>query len=208
MKISHRYLDACSRNPAAWTRRRLSSSTDDFIPMGYAGYTKLAIYTYHRTQERTLAHEHLSKYLSRFSSIDRIQEAEDVLDSYISWYDQERPIVVRTRARIILDIGHGNSLTGEVSRMDVCRDSGYRGILLGPIPADWDSQLRMPLIQLGLSQIYQRDPSEIEIGVQELDGSGISTRSYDQTQIDRAFEQVVEISKRIYEEVMQHVKGG
>jgi len=105
-----------------------------------------------------------------------------------------------------LDIGHGNSLTGEISRMDICRDSGYRGILLGPIQADWDSQLRMPLIQLGLSQIYQRDQSEIEIGVQELDGSGISTRSYDQNQIDRAFEQVVEISKRVYEEVMQHVK--
>ena len=153
-----------------------------------------------------LARQKLSKYLSRFRSIDRIQEAEDVLDSYISWYDQKRPIVVRTRARIILDIGHGNSLTGEVSRMDICRDSGYRGILLGPIPADWDSQLRMPLIQHGLSQIYQRDQSEIEIGVQELDGSGISTRSYDQNQIDRAFEQVVEISKRVYEEIMQHVK--
>ena len=90
--------------------------------------------------------------------------------------------------------------------MDICRDSGYRGILLGPIPADWDSQLRMPLIQYGLSQIYQRDQSEIEVGVQELDGSGISTRSYDQNQIDRAFEQVVEISKRVYEEIMQHVK--
>jgi hypothetical protein len=206
MRISHRDLDACRRNPAAWTRRRLSSSTDDFIPMGYAGYTKLAIYAYHKTQDRTLARRKLSKYLNRFRSIDRIEEAEDVFDSYISWYDQERPIVVRTGARIILDIGHSNSLTGEVSRIDICRDYGYRGILLGSIPTDWDSQLRMPLIQLGLSQIYQRDPSEIEIGVQELDGFGISTRSYDQSQIDRAFEQVVEISKRVYEEEMQHVK--
>ena len=207
MRISHRYLDACRRNPVAWTRRRLSSSTDEFIPIGYDGYTKLAIYAYHRTQDRAFARQQLSTYLSRFSSIDRIQEAEDVLDSYISWHDQERPIVVRTRFRIILDIDHGNFLTGEVSRIDICRDSGYRGILLGPIPLDWDSQLRMPLIQLGLSQMYQRDPSEIEIGVQELDGSSISTRNYSDSEIGGAFEQVVRISKRVYEEVMQNVKG-
>jgi len=55
--------------------------------------------------------------------------------------------------------------------------------------------------------MYQRDPSEIEIGVQELDGSSISTRNYSDSEIGGAFEQVVRISKRVYEEVMQNVKG-
>jgi hypothetical protein len=204
MRISHSDLESCSTNPSTWAKNRLNRSESDFIPRGYDGFTKLAIFSFHKTGSEGDARAKLSSYLSHFSSPSRKETAKGALSSYIAWYYSEKPIVVAIRVRLGIDIGFNNTLVGEVSRVDVQRAAGYRGILLGSIPANWTDQLRMPLIQLGLAQLYKRSADEIEVGWQDLSGRPIRTKCYTDREIRSALKEVERISKSVYEEVFAH----
>ncbi len=204
MRISHNDLENCSKNPSMWARNRLTRSKPDFIRRGYDGSTKLAIFAFHKTENEDDARVKLSSYLSDFSSLSRIEAAEDTLSSYIAWYYDEKPIVVETRVRLGIDIGFDNTLAGEVSRVDIRRGAGYRGILIGSIPANWNNQLRMPLIQFGLARLYKRRPDEIEVGWQDLSGRPLLTKCYKDNEISRAFKEVARTSESVYEEVVAH----
>lgn len=207
MRISHSDLESCSNNPSAWAKNRLIRSVPDFIRRGYNGSTKLAIYAFHKTDNERAARAKLSFYLSNFSSLSKIAAAEGALSSYIAWYYDEKPIVVATRVKIGIDIGFDNILAGEVSRVDIRRNAGYRGILLGSIPDNWANQLRMPLIQIGLAQLYKRQPDEIEVGWQDLSGRPLQTKCYADREMRTAFKEITRISKSVYEEVVAHTSG-
>jgi hypothetical protein len=205
MRISHGDLESCSSNPSAWAKNRLIRSMPDFIRRGYKGSTKLAIYAFHKTDNERAAKAKLSFYLSNFSSLGKIAAAEGTLASYIAWYYDEKPIVVATRVKIGIDIGFDNILAGEVSRVDIQRNAGYRGILLGSMPARWADELRMPLIQVGLAQLYKRQPDEIEVGWQDLSGRPLQTKCYADREIRTAFREVTRISKSVHKEVVAHI---
>lgn len=195
MKISHREFEECAQNPAEWLRARKISPSGSFIPMGYNGYTKLAILKYHKTNSEEEARRALSSYLARFRNIDRISECEDIFDLYIAWYRRTNPIVIETRRRIEININYGNFIGGEVTRVDLTPD-GYLGVLLGNISGEWRRELRMPLIQLGLSQIYGRKIADFSVGIQNLDGSGFEIVSFPESRVNAALRQARALSRK------------
>ena len=59
-------------------------------------------------------------------------------------------------------------------------------VLLGKVPQDWEKQLRMPLLQVAIAQMYARPQDKTEVGFQELDASNLAVRLYGDMEIQRA----------------------
>ncbi len=193
LRISHRVFEEIARNPRNW--RNIVNQYSSFISMGYDGYTKLAIIKYHKTNSEIEAQNALSRYLSRFRNMDRISECEDVLTEYIQWHQLNNPIVIDIKRRINVDINYGNSIYGEITRVDFTPTGGYSGILLGNKADNWQSELRMPIIQFGLSQVYYRSVADFSVGVQNLDGSELETISFSSVDIKNALKKAESLSK-------------
>ena len=104
-----------------------------------------------------------------------------------AWAEHEGLIVADRKVRLAYDLGSGVLLTGEVSRVDVdLVGGGYRAILLGAADQDWRDELRTPLLQRAVAKHFDRHESEVAIGVQALDATGLETAHFGTTDIDDA----------------------
>jgi hypothetical protein len=162
--------------------------------------TQLAIYKFHKTNDSTASIAHLTGILERakLNSTRRRSLAEDNLRSYIRWFTAASPIVVTTKLRISLDIGNGWFLGGEISRIDIDIRSGfYTAVLLDSNTDDWRSEVRMPLLQLATANKLQRLVTDVAIGVQNLDGTGLKTCSFTKRQINATMRNVKRLSERL-----------
>jgi hypothetical protein len=80
-------------------------------------------------------------------------------------------------------------------------DDGYRGVLLGARTTKWQTELRMPLIQRALADMYGRPLELFSVGFQELDGSALDVVQYSARQDQRA----VRALGALADEVLQHL---
>lgn len=122
---------------------------------------------------------------AHFKDEARIARIEADLESYIHWAEQSNLIVADSRLRINLDIGGFLVLGGEVSRLDIT-DVGYRAVILGDKPADWRQHLRLPLIQRAGAMQYGRPVQEMAVAMQNLDGAGLESLSFNEAEINQA----------------------
>ncbi len=94
-------------------------------------------------------------------------------------------IVADSKVRINLDVGGFLVLGGEISRLDIT-DPGYRAVILGDIPAGWRQHLRLPLIQRAVAMKYGRPVLEIAVAMQNLDGTGLDSLSFSESETSQA----------------------
>ena len=189
MRISHSQLEICNLDPGAWVRARLAPN---FFPgrMGYDGYVKLAIHHFHISGDASAAEIHLDNVINRreLKNVTRIDQAHQQFRSYVRWFNDSATTVGNNWVNISLDLGHGQVLGGRVSRVDVVQD-GYRAVLLEhPIPTNWQTHLRMPLIQLAVSNQLQRSLETVAVGVQDINGDSLATVTFDAQAIDGALQ--------------------
>lgn len=183
MRISHTQLESCLANPRAWYRSSIAAESHPYL-MGYERVLRLSIFHFHHTSD-VAARDYLARMIRRHSlkNVGRISEIEIRLDRYIKWATKERLKVADTKVNIAYELGF-LELRGEIGRVDVT-DSGYRAVLLGKVPQDWEKQLRMPLLQVAVAQMYARPREKTEVGVQELDASNLAVRLYSDMEIQR-----------------------
>ncbi len=186
MKVSHRELEACRAGPLAWVQARLSGGST-FSRFGYNQALLNAIRKYHKSgDDAPSARRHLKELIDRnFKNESRIDETEDALQSYISWHEASGTVVADTNIRLSYGIGGYLELGGLITRLDVI-PTGYRAVLLGPLGAQWKSQLRMPLIQDAIAIKYGRPVSTVSVGIQDLDGGNLQQTTYTVDEIQRA----------------------
>lgn len=197
MRIPVSELEFCSQDVAGWVRARLNPAGGG-PRLGYAGTVKLAIYFFHKSGNETAARAHLRDLLDRFQGSSQKIAAEHEFESYLRWYRAHQPIVASHRVRLGLSLGNGVILGGEVSRVDVdVRNGGYRAVQLGTPLAGWRSELRMPLIQLGVAERYQRDAAEVRVGFQQLDGSKLSLVSFSEAELRAAEQRARGVAQRL-----------
>lgn len=184
MRISHTQLESCLANPRSWYRAAIAAESHPY-PMGYDRVLRLSIFRFHHTSGR-VARDYMAQMVRRhhFKDAGRVREIESSLDRYIGWASAEGLRVADTNVNIACEIGF-LELRGQISRIDVT-SVGYRAVLLGEVPADWHSQLRMPLIQLAVALMYGRRQDKTEVGFQNLDASNLVTLLYTERQIDKA----------------------
>jgi hypothetical protein len=195
MKISHTQLDSCRKNPRSWIQEQASPS---FGPrFGYNQALTNAIHRFHKSGDAEGVHRFLELSIERhFKDETRSAQIVEWLDSYIGWCRQSRVLVSDSRFNIRLSCGVWLELSGQIHRLDTV-NSGYRAILLGDYPVNWRNQLRMPLLQRAIASRYERPEGEIEMGVQQLDGSGIDIQKYTSQEINAAKTEFKQLSSTL-----------
>jgi hypothetical protein len=185
MKISHTQLESCLANPSGWYRASLAAVPHPYM-MGYDRVLRLSITRFHKSSRPSDARQYLAEMIRKhnLTNVDRIREIETNLDRYIKWATTQRLKVADTKLNIAYQVG-SIELRGEVGRVDVT-SLGYRAILFGSAPADWEKQLRMPLIQSAIAEIYSRSREKTTVGFQKLDASSLATTTYSEAEIQRA----------------------
>lgn len=166
-------IESCLANPRQWYTA-LSSAASHPYKMSYSRALQLAILQYHRVSPRA-AQQYLDNLNKKhhFKDVRRVTKMESDLLSYIRWATSERVKMVDFKVNISLPSGF-LELRGEIGRVDVTA-IGYRAVLFGKPAANWQKQLRMPLIQVAIGQMYGRPTEDVAVGFQELDGSNLQT---------------------------------
>jgi hypothetical protein len=196
MRISHTQLESCLANPLAWYLSSLAAEPHPYL-MGYDRVLRLSIFRFHGTSD-VEARDYMARMIRRhnLSNVSRIEEAEISLNRYITWATHERLKVADTGVNIVYRLGF-LELRGEIGRVDVT-DSGYRAVLLGKAPQDWERQLRMPLIQAAIAQMYGRPQEKTEVGFQRLDASKLVTKLYSELEIQKARRKFMALGRMVH----------
>ena len=178
IRISHSELAAAQQDFAAWWRLKQAPATEG-RRLGYAQAVKLAIYKYHSLQSnRGASLAHFDQLVAaRLTNAQRIAQARLQLHAYIDWAERSAVIVADHRVRLNLPLERDVVLGGEVSRIDL-EPKGYRAVLLmARVPARWQQESRMPLIQLAVAYKYQRSPDDVSVVTSpyKVDGEVVGT---------------------------------
>jgi len=183
MKISHSELELCRSNPSQWAAARIASaSTKPRFGMTYDRALKLAIHKFHNSdaqaalqylEDLITRHQQKKKLLNKL----RVEGIRKQLSYYIKWWKAcDAPMI--DSSFTLRDSGAGTlALGGKISRLDLTA-KGYRAVLFGIAKIDWKQELRMPLIQWIISEMYGRPISEISVGFQKVDGTNLDTHTY------------------------------
>lgn len=207
MRISHTELEACRRNPVAWVSVHFTAGASQRT-FGYNQAVKFAIFKYHATNDEGDAKTYLASKLKRFADATRIEHCKAVLSAYIGWAKKSGVIVADCKVRLSLPLQSDVVLGGEISRVDVDpADDVYRAILIGPsTPPGWKNELRIPLIQHEIANKYARPVNNVEVGFQELDGSGLRTARFTRSEIDNALKEAQSLSTAV-ERAVTRLRG-
>jgi hypothetical protein len=205
VRITHTDIEQLVADLRGWVERKKNPDSQ-FVRTGYRGAIKLSIYSFHKDEDLERSQRYLDDMMNRLKlrNVRRREEAEQLLASYTDWWGRAGIRAAQTRLRINLPLGEGLALGGEVSRIDLGMDSvGYKGILLGVQDHNWSRQLRMPVLQLAIASRLGREPSEVGVGVQELDGTSLQVVQYSQGEMQEATREVcrlVRAAQRMLEE--------
>lgn len=198
IRISHAEFADAQRDFAAWWRLKQAPPAAG-RSLGYAQAVKLAIYKYHSLQSnRSASLAHFDQLVAaRLTNAQRIAQARLQLQAYIEWAEHSGVVVADHRVRLNLTLEVDVMLGGEVSRIDL-EPSGYRAVLLmARVPARWQQETRMPLIQLAVADKYQRSPNDVSVGVQLLDGTALTVANFEADARNAALESAVAIARQV-----------
>ncbi len=199
-RISHRSLESIRLDAKTWVEAQNQGS--EIRRASYASLTREAIYNLHASDDLHAATKYLQRRLAgaHLKNLQRYQEAELELAAYSNWRDQAGPgIGLSWRFRCKYPLAKGVVLVGEISRVDadLARDE-YHAILLGPEPEDWPVGLRFPLLQRVVATAFSRDEATVRIGIQNIDGSGLTiSPPCSASQIDAAERKARHLAKRV-----------
>lgn len=186
MRIRHKELEAVRADYRRWAARSIAPGSGG-PRRSYASVTRDAIYKYHKTGDAAIARGWLVDALAPFANRARRDGALFQFDRYVEVSAQSHDVVVDFRINVNYDLGSGITLGGQVSRLDLVLASGhYRVVLLGPRPDDWPGDLRFPLLQRAVSEMYSRDQRLTEVAIQEIDGSGLVAKTFSRSVIESA----------------------
>ena len=204
MKISHRQLVECQRNPVEWVSNQVNP-TATFRRPGYDFCLREGICRFHRDGDIKAAKEYTRKRIQshRLNNETRIQNTLMRFDAYMNWFQNEGVTTIGSRIRLNFRIDREVILTGLIPRIDMT-PQGYRAILLEDIPLGWKEELRMPLIQRGLAHAYYRPENKFVVGIQELDASDLVEVSYSKTAIDEAERIVRQLAEEVANEFTKY----
>jgi hypothetical protein len=205
VRISHRELEECLRNPSKWVAYK-AEPTGGGPRAGYDYCLREGIYHLHKFGNSSDAQQNIQKLIKSFKlrNLMRVDDVTQRFNAYITWLNKAGVVVADQRFRINSDLGSGLILGGVISRIDMTAE-GYRAVLLGPIKSLWRDELRMPLIQRIVAKAYGRSEVDFSVGCQELDASNMGVISYSSADIDQAEERAQSLATTIKIESAKYI---
>lgn len=195
MRFKHGELEQLRTDFAAWVASKRSEGSGP--RMSYRHATRMGIYRLHRGDSVPAVLKYLGRFLDSYhlGNSARRNEAEVNISAYSDWMAHEPAAFIATKTRIQFAITPDILLGGELPRIDLlASDDGYRAVLLGESNDDWQSQLRMPLIQRAVATTLKRPESLVYVGVQDLDGTHLELKTYSKRQINLAVSELRDIA--------------
>ena len=198
MRVKHRDIEELQRDLRGWVARTRAAQRV-VMKTGYGQATRLSIYRFHRGDSPRRAQQYLQDLLDRLSlkNETRRDECSDSLAKYIRWRGRTNLVYVQDRLRLGMLMSNGVLLGGEIPLINLnAEEETYQAIMLGEKAPDWRGQLRMPILQAAVAERLERNPEDVLVGIQALDGSALDVHHYTQREITEALREVVELTSR------------
>ena len=203
MKIPHRDLEEARLNTSAYLRKLSDGVRLGFRPSLFRAW-QLTIYRYHQTKNEAAAKADLRQRFKQFASGARqFDDYCESLEKYFRDYQTLKHVVIDTAARISLNLGRDLDMVGEVSRLDVSLDGGYSALLImSRRPANWEDELRMPLLQKYFAEMFSVSPQQTKVGIYVIDENH-EFKSYSLNDIRDAELEARSLARRLIAGTMQ-----
>lgn len=191
MRLSHSQVAEVVADPVSAARRLLAQESGGIRRGGYDQALRDAIYRFHKSTsaEPDTSSGYLAQRLRSFKNERRKRRVLDDFADYIRWFHASGVQVLDVRIHVRLALNHEDELSGEVSRLDLL-DTGFCGVLLGRPAPDWWTEVRMPMLQKAVADAYSLPLGEVSVGVQELNGTGLTCHQFSDEEVDSAVETV------------------
>jgi len=192
MKIPFREIEEARKDPGAFRiklEKMQAQSKTPFIPQGYFGQLRNAIYKYHSSKDPVEGFDYLKLKLSKFNSEYRKQEMEKQYNWYVKDYIEEKRKVFAWRQNVSVRLNNDLIIAGEVNRLDINIDGGYFAwLFLAQKPEMWSQELRMALLQDRIANsVLHIDACKIIIGVYCFQEQFIDQHCYSTQEIQEAY---------------------
>lgn len=194
MRVRHSEIEQLRGNVRGWVSNQGRSSSGP--RMSYKHATRMGIYRLHRGDSVRAALRYLERFFDSYSlrSESRRSEGFKDLREYDRWRGADSATSIATKTRIAVALAPNAEIAGEIPRVDLLPDGGYRAILLGDNRPTWETELRMPLIQRAVAQVLRRPEELVGVGVQALDGSGLVARVFSHKEIEEAVSELQDLA--------------
>jgi len=170
MKVRHGDFENLRADPRKWARAQIAPTTRP--SMSYAHLARMAIYRYHKTKDLDDALRSLHKYADSHKrhNAKKLDEAEGRVTAYVAWLATAQPVVVKVKLNVRFGLMPDMYLAGELPRIDIdLSTGGYNAMLIQETDNAWQTELRLPLLQLAVASRLERDPADVSIGLQVMD---------------------------------------
>lgn len=191
-------LEAIRRDPRAYRRTMDQGGTGGFGPtIVGALFDAAMLFDASRSNENEVE-SYLDDRLARFKSVKKKAEALDGL----RWYVTETQTLgwPRIQARLPVRIpqlgtqGDEIVCSGRVARVDLVPTGGYAAWLFtGSDGIGWDAELRMPLIQATLAQMFSVPADSVRIGLYAFGSHTVASHSFPDAAIGEANRELVDL---------------
>jgi hypothetical protein len=199
MRISHRELESCVRDPNAWMSER-RSGRQRFYSIGYDQVLLLGIYRFHRggskREGETWIEALFQKHAAKLTMAQRRDSVRERYGRYTDWFRRAGVTVIERRVILAGRFQQFLTLGGFLHRVDAT-PTGVRGVILGEYRQSWRSELRMPLIQTAIGDRYGVNSADVAVAVQELDGNGLQEATFGPARLATAMREFRAISEYV-----------
>lgn len=192
MRISFRDLERARQDPRAFGQRLTSGSGDGPRRRGYFMDWRDAVLGWHSAKSApVVARAELEATLeARFTGRGSEKKREETLrkfDEYVDCFSILGLRAQRTRMEIRAEtaIAGGLEVSGQLPVL-ASKGTSYVGILLLSSEADWESELRSPLIQESIERALNLVPGETAIGAFDYKSGTFSQRTFSEAEITQA----------------------
>jgi hypothetical protein len=205
MKLSHGKLELARVNLAAVIRSLVPGAEPK--RSGMYTYWQYAVHSYHNHgQDRRLAARHFETLCARNLKDNsrnqrRIATHKEYLDQYFDEFESSDHHLVDSRARVSIEVSPDLTVTGIVPRIDLSGSSGYAACLFAKETLPWKDELRFPLLQHHLSDLFGVKVEDVKVGIYCLTGGGHEFVSYSNEEINACIAEVAKIGKALVREM-------
>ncbi len=197
MKLKHRYLEQVRSNP----KSALQISEQTAGGKSMVRYWDWAVGHFHKEQDLDSGLDYLENGLSNFNDNRANNTKREMLLNKFKNYAHEYLNLgfenIKTNGRLNINIQHNNFLTGEIFRIDRTSEEGFAITLMNRFDDIWTTELRFPLLQIYFSNYYKCAFDLIKVGVYNFEEEIHEYTSFDELDLNKAWEEIIKISKQI-----------
>lgn len=120
------------------------------------------------------------------------------IDAYVKSHKKLKLVHIESRIRISASVIGTITVGGQIPIINMNGRGGYSVVLFKRDETPWGDELRFPLIQYYVAtNLYNVDPSEVEVGVYAIDQQKHERRNYSATEIDTALKEMKKIGRAV-----------